>query len=90
MSSDFALDKLSRLKEAVAEADHTPELRLLLAFADCSRQAEEQLRAVGALRAEGAPPTRLVQQPGTFQARGWHVYLTLISPWTGMPYCMKG
>lgn len=69
MSSDFALDKLSRLNETVAEEDRTPELRLLLAFADCSRQAEERLRAVGALRAQGVPPAKLLQQPEAFQAR---------------------
>ncbi|KAL4448641.1 hypothetical protein ABPG75_005860 [Micractinium tetrahymenae] len=67
MSSDFALDKLSRLNEAVAEEDRTPELRLLMEFADVSRQAEERLRAVAARRAEGAPPAELQQQPETFQ-----------------------
>jgi hypothetical protein len=73
--SDFALDKLRALGERVPPEESTPELVLLLAFAEASEAAEGKLRAVKARWAMGDAPEELLQAPEAFQASalaaGW-------------------
>lgn len=67
--SEFALDKLQKTAEGVPAEQRTPELQLLLQFAECSREAEEKLKTVDEWRKEGVAVQELLDQPETFQAR---------------------
>lgn len=65
--SDFALDKLRALGERVAPEERSPELQLLLRFAEVSGLADETLKAAAARRGEGVSVKELLGSPETFQ-----------------------